>query len=957
MTGLADLWVHYQDGPTKRPQVVRLRDALRKSEAASYYALSLRAWETEAAADAKDGPAWYLPVWDFDGDGAASDAESFCVQQLELWGLRRARDYFCCVASQGRRKVGLRWYLPPHQDEDWRHVWRWWTTDIKRLYPTLDEAMAAVPLARWVGSAHRNKPGWHQVPLRPGSGERSAAQRPSPKQKRSWRPGLLDTIPPWARRIADDWQFHRIVTKTPRRRQNPSRWRTVDYVGELTQLGVPMVTKVLRGEVWARLKHCPCCSRMWKAAISPKGWLSCFSPHCAAHGGMPPASRNGGGAALRGLDPSKVATTHKRAVLIRGARRATNPLKLEVARDLIHTEVQQAFDRSSTTVLKTTPGSGKSTATIREIHRRVKARDGKRYMYLCPTRELAEEKVDEIKSLGNVNPLLLEGRHTGNCALISKVRAAALGGYDAGQAICPACPYQNGCDYYRQLRRARTAALVVSVWEHLHLVQAGRVNPHHIILDEFPERALLDEDYITVPALHSWMGANKLLASATDLLARVAMRADALVEGERHARSWRGDDLRRLILSTNRKAAKVFRDAVLPAVDAMHVGAGVLVGMDTSQIAQLPPLQVCKLVLTIDGELRSSGSRATSTSLVWTPKGTHYQRTQVVDLEIQNKLRLVLDGYGRQGIYERLLGCSIKVVEIDTEVIGRVWQIPVNTSRSAVTRNPDRAFDLGQRVLRSLRNMGHENVLYLTFQAYRQEVESWGVAVRHFGQGVGVNTYRHSHTAVVVLGTPRRPHRSLVSMACALHAGQAPIDERMAAHTNHLYADPRLQEVLEISREDEIAQGVHRIGPVIPGPMLKDIVLIGCVEVSELPIPILIRPGTLSLVDRIHSWAQRYGWWSNALRDLALPECLGRNGERAKRVYNDAVRVGVGQLPYRGPKWIEIDGARHGLGFVWGDTQAAQEWCSDFAQRSVTGISWTEEGVTDLSRKIGLMRA
>lgn len=958
MSGMASLWVHYQSGPTRRPAVVRLTAALKASESASYYALSLRAWETEATAEAKDGPARYLPVWDFDGGGAVPDAEAFCVQQLETWGLRRDRDYFCCVSSQGRRKVWLRWYLPPHPDEDWRYVWKWWTQDISSLYPSLDSAMAAQPLARWVGSAHRRKGGWHQVPLHPGTGERSAAARPTAKQKRSWRPGLLDAIPPWARRIADDYQFHRIVTKTPKRRQNPSRWRHVDYVAELTQVGTAMVTKVLRGEVWARLKHCPCCGKMWKAAISPKGWLSCFSPHCAAHGGMPPSSRNGGWAALLGLDPSKLNSAQRHPTLIRGSRRITDPLKLSKARDLIQEEVARAFDRQSTTVLKTTPGSGKSTTTLREIHSRVRARDGKRYMYLCPTRELAEEKIEEIRALGGrVTPLLLEGRHTGNCALISKVRAAALGGYAAGQAICPACPYQSGCDYYRQLRKARKAAIVVSVWEHLHLVQAGRVNPHHIILDEFPERALLEENCITVPSLHSWLSADKSLAHAADLLAKVAMKADALVQDEQHARSWRGDDLRRLILSMNRKAAKVFRDAVLPAVDALHVAAGILAGMDTAQIAQLPPLQVCKLILAIDGELRASGERATSTSLVWTPVGTHYQRTQVVDMEIQNKLRLVLDGYGRQGIYERLLGCSVKVIDIDAEFLGRVWQIPVNTSKSAFMRDPHRTFDLGQRVLRSLRSMGHSNVLFLTFQAYRQDVESWGVDVRHFGQGVGVNSYRHTHTAVVVLGTPRRPHRSLVSMACALHSGSAPIDEQMVAHTNHLYADPRLQEVLEISREDEIAQGVHRIGPVIQGSMLrKDIVVIGRIEVSELPIPIIIRPRTLGLVDRIHSWASKYGWWSNAMRDLASPACLGKDADKAKRTYNDAVKVGVGQLPYAGPQWVEIDGKKQGLGFVWGDVEAAGLWCATFAQSSLAGIQWTEAGVTALSRKIGLMR-
>lgn len=658
---------------------------------------------------------------------------------------------------------------------------------------------------------------------------------------------------------------------------------------------------------------------------------------------------------MLGLDPSKMVPAKKSPhALISGRRRPQAPISLTEARAKLKGEVEQAFSSTGTTVLRVTPGGGKSTSTILEIIRRVESKDGQRYLYLCPTRELAEEKAEEIRAMSNVSPLLLEGRMPGNCALIGKVRAAALGGYRAGEAICPACPYQNGCGYYRQMRSSARAAVVVSVWEHLHLVESGRLNPHHIVIDEFPERALVDDDIVTVPALHSWLSKHKSLGAAADLLARVASRAEKLTEGEAHAKSWRGDKLRKLILTTNRKAAKVFRDAVLPAVDAMDVGAGILATLDTSQIAQLPPLQVCKLILSIDGEMRSASSSATCTSLVCTPTGAHYQNTSVVDLEIQSKLRLVLDGYGRRGIYERMLGCSVKVVEIDAEFLGRVWQIPVNTSRSAIDSQPDRILRLGRRVIESLRRMGHLKILVLTFQAYRERVEALGVDVRHFGQGVGVNTYRHTHTAAVVLGTPRRPHRTLVSTASALHSGRDPIDEDMAPHTNHLYVDPRLQEVLEVSREDEIAQGVHRIGPVIPGDTLKDIVVVGSVEVTELPPPIVIRPRMLELVDRIQAWVRKHGWWCNALRDLAYPACLGRDADRHKRIYNEAVKVGIGQLPYHGPQRVQVGGESFPLGFVWGDVALASDWCRNFATTIAPSVTWDQPSVSRLARSMGL---
>jgi len=954
--GLADLWVHYQNGPTSKPDVIRLYDALRLSETTPYYALSLRAWSDRAAAEAKDGPARYLPVWDFDGRGATSDAEAFCIQQLEPWGLRRGRDYLVCVSSAGRRKVWLRWYLPALSG--WTRVWEWWSIKMRAMYPSIDSNMAKVALARWVGSSHRNKGGWHQVPLHPGMGEGSAKKRPTPKQKRSWYPGLLDSMPPWARRIADDWCFDSIVTSTKNRRQNASRWRKVDYASELALLGIPMVTKQVHGETWVRLKDCPYCGKQWKAAVTSNGWLRCFSASCQAWGaGIAPASRSGGWAALLGLDPSKLRAMAHKPLIVRGSRRLTKPLPLGTVRNEVKKEVRAALDGSSTVVLRVTPGGGKSTATIREIHRRVRSRDNKRYLYLCPTKELAEEKLDELTALGSVKPMILQGRHSGNCAMISKVRAAATGGYPAGVAICPACPYQNGCEYYRELRKAQKAAVVISVWEHLHLVQAGRLNPHHIIIDEFPERALINDSYVSVPALHSWMGESKALAAAAELLARVALRADRTVKDKTgHAKPWRSEELRKLILSTNRKAAQVFRDAVLDAVEAIDISAGALAAMETKEIAQLPPLQVCKLILAIDGELRSAGTQATTTSLVWTPSGTHYQHTGVVELEVQSRLRLVLDGYGRQGVYERLLGCSVKVVEVDAEFLGRVWQVPVNTSRSAVNANPSKTLSLGKRVLGSLRAMGHSKILFITFQSFRQEVESWGVDVRHFGQGVGINTYRDTHSAVVVLGTPRRPHRALVSMAAALHRGEPAIDEQMAPHTNHLYADPRLQEILEISREDEIAQGVHRIGPVIPGPLTKDVVVIGCVEVGELPPPIVVKSTSLDIVDRIQAFSSKHGWWANALRDLVSPECLGLQAERAIRVYNEIVKVGVGQLVYRGPKNTRVGQSSHTMGFVWGDEIAAARWCADFAVHEAAGMEWTQENVRSLSRRLGIAR-
>jgi hypothetical protein len=972
LDSLSSLWVRYQSHP-KRPDVIApASSALEAGAQLSYCALSPRGWGSQSAAQERTGPYRYVPVFDFDGAGAVRDCEAFCAQVLGAFGVVRDRDYTVCVSSPGRRKVWFRGWLP--ERSDWAAVFRWLTARWKFSYPSLDAAQATQALARWIGSKHRTKPFW-QVPIGPTAQDSECLLSPSPMDRLAWSLlPLLDHVPRWVAHYLDEFLFHRAVGATPSRRPNSKAWRSVNLQSVLDANGIDYTQ--VHGSGWLRLPICPSCGRAKVAALSPSRYLSCFRESCAAHPYMPVTAKGGGGwARLMGVDPAKVRPS--KTTFVHARRRQADRLPLGEARARVGQAIEAAWTSDVPTILRVTPGGGKSTMTVKSIVTKIREKKtSERWLYLCPTKELAQEvsHMASSASYGQVLPLVLEGRNDRNCYLIDKVQAATSVGHRAGQAVCPGCPFKDECKYLRQMRQATKAAFVVSVWEHAYLV-GSYVNPHHIVIDEFAERLFFRTTHVSEHALMTWVndsGTDQDIRDACALLLRVLARVSAEYESQGkpidYPKEWRGQALRALLRSGGTSYEKVIQRCSIACVDAQLVPAGSLAGDSVGEILALPPLSVAQLILDLDGELRSNDERVTTTTITMESGGRFaFTSRRVADLNLADKLALVLDGYGRERVYSRALAGHVRLEAIDVEMGCRVHQVPMSSSRNAFRRDVKKVLDVGRAAVRTLVCGGHR-VLVLTHKPWREEIEGWGVDVRHFGQGVGTNAYRTSHSAVVVLGTPRKPNIELRAMAAALCAGEPAFAEGAADHDTTGFADDRLQEVLEICREDEMAQGVHRIGLTIPGHRLKEVVVIGQVEIGEIPPPDMLPVKDLLMAERIAVFASERGWWCSVMRDMVVPAAVVATPTKASRKaqasYDRALPLAVTGLPLvvddegdaMSPE-IFFEGRFHGLGNVYGNLDKARAGvleilnemqASELGQREFAALYGAETGLIEL---------
>ncbi len=187
---------------------------------------------------------------------------------------------------------------------------------------------------------------------------------------------------------------------------------------------------------------------------------------------------------------------------------------------------------------------------------------------------------------------------------------------------------------------------------------------------------------------------------------------------------------------------------------------------------------------------------------------------------------VVLDATARADVYEALLGRKADVVAPVIERPGKLYQVATNyISKTASKRSPARFVDKWGRVAQAIiRQKGYTNPAVVTFQAVEQELGFWDSS--HFYGQRGANKLSECDV-LFVIGTPSPAHADLCDMATMLYGG---VDDRplAAQRVRHYrpfvydngrgtpyslvteYADPRLTSILQLHREDELVQAIHR---------------------------------------------------------------------------------------------------------------------------------------------------
>ena len=841
---------------------------------------------------------WWLDLDDQDPRRAVREGIALWRWELsEGRGLIAATDFVALLSGRKGLKFAGLLLTPP--GIGWVEAFTAWSQELRPAYgDVVDVGMAGQHVARAPGSRHPSAAAW-QVAVTEAS--RSAhvvdlmdmvRRAPTAGEARRWYPDPWGAPTAASAALWDHVLDLGTLARLPRQ-PGPARGRRMEMpVADLTEAlersGLLRRRIERNGRTVWRLKHCPACGATeGQPFVGPSGRLHCFRTSCAATGPGLPARRGAGPA--RVTLPRRIASASTTGPVHRPRPDAV-ALDEEGARLALHDTVVAALDadapRRAVLVVRSTPGSGKTEALLREIGaRHVPGRkaDNARVLIGTESHELAAELSSRLRralpwSMAE-HIAHLAGRGEGNCHFPDEVGALGGRGWAPGRYFCPRCPLRDGCGYYQALAASRDRTYVVTTWEQAFaLLQDAHYGAFdHVLFDEDPARALLREvlvrpsDLVTLEA--GGLGERALRAAARLLQELLATAASTMRPTDHSGRPWylMGERLHALLDVVGRRLANDNRLEGFPSATEVLLEAAAAAdrivlphgffapaaGNNPAErlkaIASFPPHHLLEGFDALARDHRTweiNGRRDFVGRADLSGSATHPATLRLHIVVRPPRLPdVVLDAYADRRLYEAALHHTVDVVDVRQDAPTTAWlRVPVATSKRAFAdarRAPD-AWGALDEVLGLLYAAGHraDRILVVTHKALVSDVlaRHQDVALRWFWQGRGVDIYA-GYTAAIAFGEPEVPPESVRRTAQALFAGQEPFDLSPSDDHVRLFRDPRLQAVVDARREAELAQVLHRVRPVLPpdpdlGVPRKVIVSLGRLDSHLLPVPI-----------------------------------------------------------------------------------------------------------------------
>ena len=902
------LYARQKDRYKAKPRVGTLDDARRRIRTTPMFLMSARLFITEEFAETNDPEAWYryVPIFDFDDrsapDVAFKQAVLFAEELKRQYGLLAGKDFDLCPSGQKGAKIFFRLATPVGQY--WARAFQSYYSHpaFNQRYPALDLQMFTTDVARWVGARHP-KTGAFQNPILPVRSQHwtsVAADRLDAETLTGFVPDPDKQLPHdgFARLcldVRDCFRFTQLVDRLPRA---SARMRGRDWRAILEAAGIHVTAiRDARGEAssYVRLGKCPCCGRRQKAIVYlNSGRLLCYSPNCAAWDrtkGLPPGEwAKHAGIRLSGPDPQVLSPKFKRRAT------TTQLLSLDAGREQLDQEVQSALENRGEEaiprIIAATPGVGKTTATLKRVAER--AERGERFAIAAPTRELAIQIANTLQEITRVTFRVLSPRSPQNCKFFDEIQAIARLGWPPGRMFCPNCLFETSCEYYREQKRARDAQIVVGPWESvLPLTGAGRLGHRDsLIVDEFPLRALVEDQVVSASDLSRWVGSPELsaISAAATLLNRVIERAAELYRPQRNRGPERvsGKGLRDVVLMVGEGSGcdpvELLESAMAEAAQGVEPAVGSLAGMAMNALTRYRSRHVVTLIKQLRVLLQSGEHPKAVGVCLCLPSAGHAPYFRFVRIDPPRRLPdLVLDAFADGVVYSNLFRTPVEVRNVSVEQLGRYWLLLSPTSKRGFDRHRMRLLaDFVKCVGQVRRILGQRaTILVLTHKALVDDLEALqlpNLAYRHFFAGHGTNRYEDC-AATIAFGTPRINPFDLYLYTAALFEGE---DEPNQAFSFPFYEGVRMARVETVFREAEIAQSVHRVRPAISK---REVVLMTDSDCGLLPKPHAFSVQGFERFISVGEFFQNQGFWSpEVAKHLWGPDVLpGRNRRRVEQ--------------------------------------------------------------------------
>ena len=447
---------------------------------------------------------------------------------------------------------------------------------------------------------------------------------------------------------------------------------------------------------------------------------------------------------------------------------------LEDYRSEMKVNIAAALEGSGVSLDRSATGAGKSWGVFMAFEH---LPDKLKTLTTTPTHVLCQERAKEMidfgfpeKSVG-VIPQLSEQ----NCANFDAATKAQEAGFAIGQALCPVCPFSQGCQYVKQCGKAKRAKHLIMPHERLARGDGKKWLEKRgvVVVDEKPELGIAPQVQASIDDL-------KAVAEYYRQLKSAALPAPSTVSLD----SWDSNNWNDQRMEAANAAMRCLEvaDKLIAEAAPVHKAGVHIVEMESSsepdwktqqalyRIMQesgipQPPAEAVRLV-----GLIVSGA---ATSVVMTVCGKD-KRTKLVTasavVNLSGKSVLLLDGTGHPGRLEDLLGGEVMDITPSGKIkqVHSLVQIPLpvakRTSAAHVTRiitalmemEPDKLFGIITHKSQADKIFGEGGLLpeYL-----RPNVAKWS----YFNEGPdrGSNMWHKKCDRLLVIGAPRRPPHAI----------------------------------------------------------------------------------------------------------------------------------------------------------------------------------------------------
>jgi hypothetical protein len=539
------------------------------------------------------------------------------------------------------------------------------------------------------------------------------------------------------------------------------------------------------------------------------------------------------------------------------------------------------LQESQAIVFRASPGLGKTLSARNALQ----AWDGDAIMAM-QTGDRSEEEFVKFQ----LKASLLKGRNAENCMSIQRVQAVASRGYSPGKVVCPACPHNpvraaNCCEYYRQFQDL--SRIVVCSWEQaIELHEAGKLQADVMIFDEDPTRAFFRKHQLYTQHFKISSNAPRIIQA----FGKVIQTAFQMAQ-DSELTTYRGKELIQLLVDAVQDAkgyvqAEFFDTEpfqlemedlprVVKAIDDTFNQVGKLFDTDSQKAEDLPHALLVDVALAIQSDYEKTQIRDDfNSSLALIADSEPYFVLRKIREMQQSTPMILLDAYARKPYYERLLGRNIELINVSAKPNCTVYQIPLNTSKNAFSKRGPALIQVLKNLLRKFTQS--QTVIYTHMErkaSVKEAIKALGldIALEHFFSGRGTNDYEDFQT-VIIFGTPEANPGELLDETRALYADDPKlISDEPDPKNRRNYADPRLQELREMKRKDEILQIAHRSRPVHAKQKSdKHIVIVSQIYLEELPPDHIIDPKSLIGISRKDALAEiiriiinKLGFWTD----------------------------------------------------------------------------------------------